>query len=249
MRVPRRLLAVLLFAVVGLLALAFSGLLDWITSVLFLVLEFLAEFLRPLLGRRRKPRRSDRVHARTRYRLPAGASGHGGERHRRLAPRKVPPGRPRARPAEDAPPAPAPASPEVRVLLPLDADRPELIAFALEECLGRRGELVLLFLRPLAVMPMGPNPLPGLAEDAQARTLLARVGEQAREAGVPLRTLYEVTRDQPATILDVARTSEADVLIMEATRRNFLWRILMRDAVHTILMHLPRHVNVLIHAP
>jgi nucleotide-binding universal stress UspA family protein len=135
------------------------------------------------------------------------------------------------------------------VLVPLGADRPELIAFALEECLGRQGELLLLFLRPLAVMPMGPNPLPGLDEDLQARDLFARVGEQAREAGVPLRTLYEVTRDQPATILDVARANEADVLIMEAARRNLLWRILMQDAVQTILWHLPRHVNVLIHAP
>ena len=93
MRVPRRLLAVLLFAIVGLLALAFSGLLDWITSILFLILEFLAEFLRPLLGRRRKSRQSDRLQTRGRYRLPGCASGHASERHRLLAHRKRPPRR------------------------------------------------------------------------------------------------------------------------------------------------------------
>ena len=49
---PKRLLAVLLFAALSLLALASSGLLDWIASSLFLVLEFLAGFLRRVFGLR-----------------------------------------------------------------------------------------------------------------------------------------------------------------------------------------------------
>ncbi|MHC5544343.1 hypothetical protein ACYOEI_39445, partial [Singulisphaera rosea] len=56
MRDPRRLWAVVLLAVVSLLALIASGLLDWITSLLFLGLEFLVESLRPLWERPKKHR-------------------------------------------------------------------------------------------------------------------------------------------------------------------------------------------------
>src|SRR4051812_32283160 len=69
MRAPRRLLAVLLIAAVGLLALAYTGLFNWISSVLFLLLELLAESLRPLLVRRRHPHRGTQQ---GRPRSPAG---------------------------------------------------------------------------------------------------------------------------------------------------------------------------------
>lgn len=243
MRVPQRLWAALLFAALGLLALAFSGLLDWITSVLFLVLEFLAGFFRPRSEHRKKPR------PRHRSRVLAGASAHMRDRARRSAFRKTRPRRAPAGAEADVPEAPASLGPRTRVLVPLSADRPELITFALEECLDRQAELLLLFLRPLAVTPMGPNPRLTLAEDDRARTLFERVAAEARDAGVPHRTFYEPTRDMPATILDVARAHDADVVLMEATRRNLLWRALIGDEIQAVLMHLPEHVNLLIHTP
>jgi nucleotide-binding universal stress UspA family protein len=243
MRAPRRLLAVLLFAAVGLLALAFSGLFSWISSVLFLLLELLAESLRPLIGRRREQRR----------RSPARSRSLAGELvHRGAHPRRH--GRPRSLPARlregAAGPHPSPpllVTPTSRVLVPLEADRPGLLAFALDECRHRRAELHLLFLRPLAVTPMGPNPVPSLAEDEQARTVFDRLGTLAEEAGVPIRTLYQVTHDVPATILETARAVEANVVVMEASRRNLFWRALWGDEIQAILMHLPERISLVLH--
>jgi nucleotide-binding universal stress UspA family protein len=133
------------------------------------------------------------------------------------------------------------------VLVPLVGDKPGLVAFALDECRGRQAELLLLVLRPLAVTPMGPNPLPTLAEDEPARVLFERVGIRARAAGVTLRTFYRVTHDLPATILETARALDADVVVMEADRRNLLWRALMGDQVRAILTHLPERVSLVLH--
>jgi len=243
MRSSQRLLAVLLFAAVSLLALACSGFLDWVSSSLFLVLEFLAEFLRRVFALRQPPR----PHAQPARHRPAPAPA--AHRPRRLAHRKGPPGRKRAARADD--PAAQPQTqptPKVRLLLPLSADRPELIGFALEECRARKAELVLLFLRPLAVTPMGPNPLPSASEDAAALTLFARVGAEAREAGVPLLTLYEHTHDRPASILEVAHNHRADLLLMEANRRNRFWTALAGDPTRAVLAQLPAHVSLIVHA-
>jgi nucleotide-binding universal stress UspA family protein len=244
MRVSQRLLAVLLFTALSLLALAVSGLLDWVTGVLFLALELLADSLRRLFGRR-EPHRH---HAPHRHRPPAVPVVHVSHRPRRLGARKGLPGHSRVRPGGDDPSPPDPSTPKVRVLLPLDDDRPELVAFALDECRSRQAELLLLFLRPLAVVPMGPNPPLTLAEDDRARSVLDRLGDQAKQAGVPFRTLYEVTHDRAATILAAARAFEADVLLLEAPRRRRLWSVLAGDVTQDILRHLPGHVNLLIHA-
>ncbi|MCA1685677.1 MAG: universal stress protein [Planctomycetia bacterium] len=240
MRSSQRLLAVLLFAAVSLLALASSGLLDWITSSLFLILEFLAEFLRRVFGLRRshRPPAHDRTPARHRTAL-------GFHRPRRLAHRKG--SAVRKRPGSDDGPSPEP-EPKVRVLLPLTADHPGMIAFGLAECRVRKAELLFLFLRPLAVMPMGPNPLPTLTEDSAARALFERVVGEAQEAGVTIRTLYEVTHDRTASILEVARNHQADVLLMRAARRNRFWNALAGDTTQSILGHLPEHVSLVVHA-
>lgn len=237
MRVSGRLLALVLFAVVGLLSLALTGLLDWITSILFLALELLAEFLRPYLWKRSAHGRGH--HARGR--LPVAATG----RHRRLAHRKAsfkhhPSGFPEG--VADS------LEPRSRLLLPLSADHPELVEYALRECRQRQAELLLLFLRPLALVPMGPNAIPRPEEDEAARDLFARVSGEAREAGVPLRTRYQVSRSLSATILEVARAEEADILVMEPSRRNFVWRALIGDPTDSVMRHLPEHANLLIHA-
>lgn len=245
MRVPKRISAVLLIAAAGMLALVFSGLMDWLTSVLFLTMESLVGGFRPLVSARRS--HGGRHRASGRVRPAMGSRIPWKDRPRR-------PGRGRKGPCWLAAAEPWGGGPDregpprARILVPISGARSVLIDFALDECRGRRAELLVLFLRPLAVVPMGPSALPTLAEDGPARAVLESVAEQARAAGVPLRTLYQVSRDMPATILDAVRIHEADVLVMEATRRGLLWRALLGDQVRSVLMHLPERVSLLIHA-
>jgi nucleotide-binding universal stress UspA family protein len=130
----------------------------------------------------------------------------------------------------------------------LSSDDAPLIDFAFEECRVRRAELLLLFLRPMAVVPMGPIPLPGFLEDDQAKATFQRVEELASQAGVPLRTFYETTGDRSATIGEVARATEADVVIVGSPRKHGVARFLTRDPNPSILKLLPERASLMIHA-
>jgi amino acid transporter len=153
--------------------------------------------------------------------------------------------------------APAPARPRMmqpgtyapkeRIMVATQGN-PRLIDFALRECTSRQAELMLLFLRHLAVMPMGPTPTPTLEEDDQARELFGRVRREAKEAGVPLRLLYGVARDIPDAILDMAVTHGADLLLLGTTRRGALWRAMKGDTIQGVAEHLPEQIGLLIHA-
>ncbi|HEX8201604.1 MAG TPA: universal stress protein, partial [Isosphaeraceae bacterium] len=123
-----------------------------------------------------------------------------------------------------------------------------LIAFALKECKSRQAELQLLFIRHLAILPMGPAPIPALAEDTEAQELFDRVRAQAKEAGVPLRLLHGVARDIPDAILEMAVTHGADILLLGATRRGTLWKAMKGDVIQAVAEQLPEQVGLLIHA-
>ncbi|MBX6315261.1 MAG: amino acid permease [Isosphaeraceae bacterium] len=138
-------------------------------------------------------------------------------------------------------------TPKARVMVATQGN-PRLIDFAIQECQSRQAELQILFIRHLAVTPMGPTTIPTLAEDQQAQELFDRVREQAQAAGVPLRLLYGVARDIPDAILDMAVTHGADLLLLGATRRGALWKAMKGDVIQGVAEHLPERVGLLIHA-
>jgi nucleotide-binding universal stress UspA family protein len=156
--------------------------------------------------------------------------------------------------------APAPAAPKKPLMIQPGAytprerimvatqGNPRLIEFALKECKNRQAELDILFIRHLAVTPMGPAAAPRLDEDPQALELFDRLRNQAREAGVPLRLLYGVARDVPDAILDMAVTHGADLLLLGTTRRGALWKAMKGDVIQAVAEHLPESVGLLIHA-
>jgi amino acid transporter len=134
-----------------------------------------------------------------------------------------------------------------RLLVPTQGN-PRLIQFALKECKNRQAELAILFIRHLAVTPMGPSAIPKLDEDPQALELFDRVRHQAKEAGVPLRLLYGVARDIPDAILDMAVTHGADMVLLGTTRRGTLWKAMKGDIIQAVAEQLPGNIDLLIHA-
>jgi amino acid transporter/nucleotide-binding universal stress UspA family protein len=138
-------------------------------------------------------------------------------------------------------------TPKERIMVATQGN-PKLIDFALKECRNRQAELDLLFIRHLAVTPMGPTVPPRLEEDDQANDLFERLREQAKEEGVPLRLLYGVARDIPDAILDMAVTHGADLLLLGTTRRGTLWKAMKGDVIQAVAEQLPESVGLLIHA-
>ena len=137
--------------------------------------------------------------------------------------------------------------PKVRYMVATQGN-PRLIEFAMQECKSQQAELQILYIRHLAVTPMGPTALHTLDEDHDALALFDRLRDQAREAGVPLRLLYGVARDIPDTILDMAVTHGADRLVLGATRRGSLWKAMKGDVIQAVAEQLPERVGLLIHA-
>jgi amino acid transporter/nucleotide-binding universal stress UspA family protein len=134
-----------------------------------------------------------------------------------------------------------------RIMVPTQGN-PRLIEFALKECKNRQAELAILFVRHLAVTPMGPTPPPKLDEDEPALHLFEQLRKRATEAGVPLRLLYGVARDIPDAILDMAVTHGTDLLILGTTRRGTLWRAMKGDVIQAVAEQLPGSIDLLIHA-
>jgi amino acid transporter/nucleotide-binding universal stress UspA family protein len=160
-----------------------------------------------------------------------------------LAPEAVPVTAPKRPPMMQ----PGTYKPKERIMVPTTGNA-RLIEFALKECKTRQAELALLFVRHLAVTPMGPAAFPKLDEDEQALALFEQLRSRARDAGVPLRLLYGVARDIPDAILDMAVTHGADLLILGTTRRGTLWRAMKGDVIRTIAEQLPGSIDLLIHA-
>ena len=137
--------------------------------------------------------------------------------------------------------------PKYRIMVPTQGN-PRLIDFALQECLVRHAEMQILFIRLLAVTPMGPTTIPTLEEDWDAQALFDRVRAKTHEAGVPLRLLYGVASDVPDAILDMTLTHGADMLMLGTTRRGALWKVMKGDVIQAVAEQLPEQVSLLIHA-
>ncbi len=160
--------------------------------------------------------------------------------------------------AADHPEAPAaPAKPLMMIhgnytpkerLMVATQGSPRLLNFAFKECKSRQAELQLLFIRLLAFTPMGPTTIPTLAEDEQARALFETVRERAKAEGVPIRLLYAVAADVPDAILDMTVTHGANLLVLGATRRGSLWKVMKGDVIQAVAEQLPEGIDLLIHA-
>ncbi|WP_435017797.1 universal stress protein [Tundrisphaera sp. TA3] len=138
-------------------------------------------------------------------------------------------------------------APKERIMVPTTGN-PKLIDFAMKEAKNRQAELDILFIRHIAVTPMGPTAPPTLSEDEDALDLFDRLRAQATAAGVPLRLLYGVARDIPEAILDMAVTHGADLLLLGTTRRGSLWKAMKGDVIQAVAEQLPERIGLLIHA-
>jgi nucleotide-binding universal stress UspA family protein len=151
---------------------------------------------------------------------------------------------PAAARAEVARPAPAV---QARVMVATRWN-PRMVRFALEEARHRSAELFVLFVRQLAVTPMGSVTVADASQDADACAVFDDATRGAQEAGVPIQLLYAVTNDVPDTILDFAVTHGVDLLVLGTTHRGKLWRTMRGDVIQQVAQYLPESTELLIRA-
>lgn len=125
-----------------------------------------------------------------------------------------------------------------------------VLRYALEEARLRQGMLYVLYVKELAVSLPGPlaNPeRPRWQDDRQAAAIMNGMLELAQGAAVRVLPVYAVSEDPAATILDLAATLGADILMLGAPHRRTLVTLLKGNVVTEVAAKLPENIQLLIY--
>lgn len=124
---------------------------------------------------------------------------------------------------------------------------PKLLRFTFDYAKTQGAEVWLMFVRHIAV-DVGPARESDLTADNEAQRVNQAAEQLAAEYGVPWRFVYATATDVAETVLDIAATHAMDVLILGATKRGGLWKMMKGDIIQKVAELLPESINLLIHA-
>ena len=124
----------------------------------------------------------------------------------------------------------------------------ELFRYALEAARTQHAELMILFVRHLAIATMGTSNVADIEADEEAKSFLAQASQEAEAAAVPARCLYAIAWDVGDAILDFAVTYGVDELVLGTSRRGALWQTMKGDVIRQVAEYLPERISLLIHA-
>jgi amino acid transporter/nucleotide-binding universal stress UspA family protein len=124
----------------------------------------------------------------------------------------------------------------------------ELFRYALEAARTQHAELMILFVRHLAIATMGTSNVADIEADEEAQSFLAQASQEAQAAAVPARCLYAIAWDVGDAILDFAVTYGVDELVLGTSRRGALWQTMKGDVIRQVAEYLPERISLLIHA-
>jgi amino acid transporter/nucleotide-binding universal stress UspA family protein len=125
---------------------------------------------------------------------------------------------------------------------------PKLMEFAIEQAKAFHGELIVLFVRHIAVAPYAPVKAMTLADDLEAMEIFTTFRSQTEAADVPAFFIYAAAVDVADTILEIAATHAVDTLVLGTTQRGALWRAMKGDVMQLVAKDLPERITLLVHA-
>jgi nucleotide-binding universal stress UspA family protein len=125
---------------------------------------------------------------------------------------------------------------------------PKLMAFAIEEAKAHHGEVLVLFVRHIAVTAFAPVKPMTLVDDREAMEMFAQFRALAEAANVPAYMLYASAFDIADVILETAATQAVDVLLLGTTQRGVMWRAMKGDVIQQVAAQLPERITLLVHA-
>ena len=125
-----------------------------------------------------------------------------------------------------------------------------VLQFALDEAQLRKATLCVLYVKELAVfIPQGPAVVgkPRWQNDPQASAIMSLALKAGEERGVNVVPVYAVSDNPAGTILDLAATLGIDYLMLGASHRGSMTRILKGDVIHKVASGLPENIQLVIH--
>ncbi|MEI9894961.1 MAG: amino acid permease [Chthoniobacter sp.] len=127
-----------------------------------------------------------------------------------------------------------------------------VLRFALDEARLRKATLCVLYVKELAVVYMSSaDTNVGHArwqDDPQAAAIMSLMLKLGQEVGVDVLPVYAVSTNPATTILDLAATLGVDFLMLGASHRLSMSRLLKGNVVEEVARGLPEDIQLIIHS-
>jgi amino acid transporter len=126
-----------------------------------------------------------------------------------------------------------------------------VLRFALDEAKLRKATLCVLYVKELAVILPASGTSTGRArwqDDPQAAAIMSLMVKLGQEVEVDVLPVYAVSTNPAATILDLAATLGVDFLMLGASHRLSMARLLKGNVVDEVARGLPEDIQLIIHS-
>jgi amino acid transporter len=123
-----------------------------------------------------------------------------------------------------------------------------VLSFALDEAQLRKATLCVLYVKEISVF-YGAGGTLGRAkwqDDPEASAIMSLTMKIGEERGICVLPVYAVSEDAAATILDLSATLGVDYLIIGASQRNTLAKLLGGSVVTSVAQQLPDSIRLVI---
>jgi nucleotide-binding universal stress UspA family protein len=125
-----------------------------------------------------------------------------------------------------------------------------VLRYAMEEARLRQGTLYVLYVKELAVNLPGPvenAAKPRWQDDKKAAEIMYRMLEAGKQNEVSVIPIFMVSDNASGTILDLSATLGLDILMLGASHRKGLEKLLKGNVITQVAKHLPENIELVIH--
>jgi amino acid transporter len=123
------------------------------------------------------------------------------------------------------------------------------LAFALDEAQLRKATLCVLYVKEISVYFTGGPANVGRAkwqDDPEANAIMSLTMKLGAERDIPVQPVYAVSEDAASTILDLSATLGVDYLIIGASQRTAMAKLLGGSVVTSVAQQLPDSIRLVI---
>src|SRR5881275_511652 len=123
------------------------------------------------------------------------------------------------------------------------------LAFALDEAQLRKATLCVLYVKEISVYFTGAPTNLGRAkwqDDPAANAIMSLTMKLGAERDIPVQPVYAVSEDAAATILDLSATLGVDYLIIGASQRTAMAKLLRGSVATNVAQQLPDSIQLII---
>ena len=124
-----------------------------------------------------------------------------------------------------------------------------VLSFALDEAQLRKATLCVLYVKEIAVFYAGGPTMrgrPKWQEDPEANAIMSLMLKLGAERNLCVLPVYAVSEDASTTILDLAATLGVDFLIIGASQRHGMAKLLRGSVATNVAQQLPESIQLVI---